>query len=187
MPEIDTARTTEAIRRLSAESSRPEAIAEVIGSPQLFAPPVFYLLSHALLAEGRPQEAMFWFYAGQLRARFDANRCADFTARQAVSVLNDRFGEPINRYAFAHLEELAEVVPRVLAWDRATPHDYDHRWINLHGMAAMQTTLDPGVPHTPQSLPAESWESLAEQTREEYWAGFCEALAAARRQAPGAD
>ena len=61
-------------------------------------------------------------------------------------------------------------VERAVAWDRATPHEYDHRWINLHGMGAF--TGGDG----PLSRPATEWDAIAERTREEYLEGLREVL-----------
>jgi hypothetical protein len=61
------------------------------------------------------------------------------------------------------------VVERVVEWDRATPHDYDHRWINLHGMGAFTGA-------TALSRPAAQWPAIAEETRGGYLRGLEEAL-----------
>ena len=49
----------------------------------------------------RPAEAAVSYYAGQLRARYDATRCTDPSAAAALGLLRDRYGEPVNRWAFA--------------------------------------------------------------------------------------
>lgn len=176
---IDTHLATETMRTLSqgSASERLAAIAKVRGNPEKYAPPVFYQLSRVLFESGERDEATFWFYAGQLRARFDANRCADPSARQAVSVLNMEFGAPINQHAFADIVKLEALITKVVEWDRNTPHDYDHRWINLHGMAAMMSALGEQNADTPAlSLPEDSWVKIAEKTRTDYLAGFQEAM-----------
>jgi len=43
-------------------------------APENYAPPVFYALSEALLVRGEKDDAAFWFYAGQIRTRFDAHK-----------------------------------------------------------------------------------------------------------------
>lgn len=165
-------------------SGTDEQIAQTVSaireSPERYAPPVFYYLSKRLFDQGDKDDAAFWYYAGQLRARFDANRCADSTARQAVSVLNERFGTPINQYTFTDLDALEALVTRVVAWDRATPHEYDHRWINLHGMEAVTDATGGGISEEPLSLPEEEWDAIAERTRVEYLEGLRQALAQLR-------
>lgn len=119
----------------SSARERQHAVA-LMSAPQRDAPPVFYALSHVMLVENKPKRAMCWFYAGQLRGRFDANRRADESARQAIGVLNNNYGMPINPYTFQHLPTLENTVAEIVACGRHTPYDYDHRWIKLHGMGA---------------------------------------------------
>ena len=177
---IDVRLANEAIAALAGgdEGERSRAIRAVEAAPQKYAPPVFYVLSSVLFAAGRKDDAAFWFYAGQLRGRFDANRCADVSARQAIAVLNDQFGPPINLYMFKDAARLQALIPKVVEWDRETPHDYDHRWINLHGMTAMIESLDaPAGKPEPLSLPRAQWDAIAEKTRTDYVEGLKQAVA----------
>jgi hypothetical protein len=161
---------------VDAEVAR--AIRAVEQAPQKYAPPVFFVLSNVLFDRGRKDDGAFWFYAGQLRARFDANRCADESARQAVSVLTEEFGPKINQYMFKDFARVEALVPKVVDWDRKTPHEYDHRWINLHGMAAMIESLDkPAGQPKPLSLPRAQWDAIADKTRADYLDGFQKARA----------
>ena len=182
--QIDTRFSGQALKDLNSRDAavRRRTIEQVQATPERYAPPVLYQLSQVLMAEGKPERAMFWFYAGQLRARFDANRCADETAGSAIGVMNQNIGPPINQYAFKNLVLLEKTIADVLAWDRRTPHDYDHRWINLHGMAAMIASMDPAQAQQELSLPESEWEAIAEQTRQDYKAGFQEALEMARKR-----
>jgi hypothetical protein len=175
---IDVVLANETIAALTSgtEAEKGRAIQAVEAAPQKYAPPVLYVLSSTLFAQGRKDDAAFWFYAGQLRGRFDANRCADVSARQAIAVLNDRFGPDINKYTFKDIPKLQALIPRVVEWDRKTPHEYDHRWINLHGMTAMIDGLDgPSGKPKALSLPRAQWEALAEKTRTDYLEGFKQA------------
>lgn len=186
---IDVQLANQAIAALQggSDAERARAIEAVLAAPQRYAPAVFYVLSQALFAQDRKDDAAFWFYAGQLRARYDANRCADVSARQAVAVLNQEYGTPINKYMFKDFAKLEALIPKVVDWDRKTPHDYDHRWINLHGMAAMIESLDStaGKPQ-PLSLPRAQWNAIAEKTRTEYVAGFRQAAAKMKERAAAA-
>jgi hypothetical protein len=179
---IDVRLANETIRALvnGTDAERQRAIDAIELAPQKYAPPVLSQLSNTLFAQGRQDDGAFWFYAGQLRGRFDANRCTDVSARQAVAVLTDELGPPINKYMFKDLPKLEALIPKVVEWDRRTPHEYDHRWINLHGMAAMIESLDPasGKPQ-PMSLPREQWDKIAEDTRSDYLKGFTPADRAA--------
>jgi hypothetical protein len=169
---IDTALARDAIAGLlDADPEVRRRVAELVElEPERVAPPVLYALSEVLLDQGRPADAAFWFYAGQLRARFDARRCTDPTAAAAVDALNERFGGPIDRFAFTDPDRLRRTVIRAVAWDRRTPRHYDHRWIALHGMSAYLGS------DGPLSVPAEEWEALAARTRAEYLEGLRTAL-----------
>lgn len=158
-------------------AQKDDEIAQIEAAPDRYAPFVFYAMSEVLFQNGNKDDAAFWFYAGQLRARFDANRCADVSARSAVSVLNQRYGTPINQYAFGNPAMLEKLIPRVVDWDRKTPHNYDPRWINLHGMNAMIAGLGNTPAATePLSLPSNQWDAIAEKTRSDYLNGFHAAL-----------
>jgi hypothetical protein len=181
--QIDTRIQSETGEILSkgTPEEKDRAIERVLAKPENYAPPIFYVLSHALFAKDRKDEAAFWFYAGQLRARFDVNRCADASASGAVSALNAMYGPLINRYSFGDLDKLEKLVPRVVEWDRKTPHNYDHRWINLHGMGAMNEALGNfKTKRDPLSRPIEEWEKIAENTRTEYYRDFQDGIALAK-------
>ena len=154
-------------------AARGKIINTILAKPENFAPPVLYVLSSVLFNNDRKDEAMFWFYAGQLRGRIDANICADKTARSAIAEMNQRLGPRINEYAFADIPKLTNTVERVLAWEEQTPCNYDRRWINLHGMAAVDAETN-----APLSAPKEQWEAIRKQTREEYRSAFHEVIAA---------
>jgi len=179
--QIDTRLANETITLLSSGTAeeRQKTITRIKARPQDYAPPVLYAMSSALFASGEKDEATFWFYAGQVRARVDASICADATARQAVSVLNRQYGAPINQHAFQDIAKLEALVPRVVEWDRKTPYNYDRRWINLHGMKAVMSgmgTQSPEASAAPLSLPREQWNDIAEKTRVDYLSGFKNAM-----------
>lgn len=180
---IDTRVAREAIDALSsgAQDRKARTIAAVTAAPEKYAPPVFYALSRALFEQDKKDEGAFWFYAGQLRARFDANRCADASARQAVSLLNREYGGPVNKHAMQDLAKLEKLVERVVDWDRRTPHQYDHRWINLHGMGAMLSAQE-GAKPAPLSLPKSDWAAIADKTRQDYLSGFRKAMERMKQQ-----
>jgi len=165
-----------------SDAEKAKTIQAIKATPAIYPPPVFYALSHVIFKEGDRVEGAFWFYVGQLRARFDANRCADVSARQAVAVLNQRYGPLINQYTFANLPILEGLVPRVLEWDKLTPHTYDHRWINIHGMGAIITGMDGDDKKSALSLPEAQWAEIKEKTRSDYLRGFQEAMAEMKKR-----
>jgi len=182
---IDTRLAKDTIAALGRgpADARARAIADIRLHPENYAPPVFYALSRVLFDEGKQDDGAFWFYAGQIRARFDARRCADSSAGSAVAALNEQFGTPINQYMFKDLPKLEALIPRVVEWDRTTPHHYDQRWINLHGMNAMMTGLEGAANDTsPLSVPESQWDALAETNRIEYLKGFRQVMANLHQQ-----
>lgn len=179
---IDTRLATQTMKELAqgTDEVRVRTIRAVMTAPQNYAPPVFYVLSSLLFEAGLKNDAAFWFYAGQLRARFDANRCNDASARSAVGTLNERYGTPINQYAFQDRDKLEALIEKVVKWDRDTAHNYDHRWINLSGMGATTSAMGNATATAPLSLPEAQWAAIAEKTRSDYLVGLREALKQAK-------
>lgn len=81
-------------------------------------PVAYYVLAGKLFEEGRKDEAVYWYYAGQLRFRVlltcHPERPAD--ADGAVfSALTESIGRPINEYAFGDTDTLVTTFNKVLA------------------------------------------------------------------------
>lgn len=187
--QIDTDKMNKALEILKkgSKEEQDKLISEIKATPQNFAPPVLYKLSNVLFDKGDKDDAAFWFYAGQLRGRFDANRCADLSSREAIAVLNMTYGAPINKYALQDIPKLTKLVEQVVEWDEKTPHSYDQRWINLHGMGAMISGLNPNETKKPiLSMPENEWDAIAAKTRKDYLNGFQAAMKELerRRQQP---
>lgn len=174
--EIEVARHNAAILLLHGTDTirKQLMIDSILLNPNYYNPPVIYALSYELFSQGKKDDATFWFYVAQLRARYDANLCLDNTAKQAVTILNSRYGPPINSYAFQNVDTLAKVVSRVVDFVRSNEENYDHRWINLHGMAAVLATTDPNSPQPELSYPRDKWADIKAKTIDDYYAGFVE-------------
>jgi hypothetical protein len=187
---IDTRQTQEMLQTLTQGSAEQQqaALERVRAAPERFQPPVLYAMSQVLFKAKLYHEAAFWFYAGQLRARFDVNRSTDPTTRQAVDALNQTYGAQINRYLFQDLDRALDLIANVVAWDRKTPYDYDPHWINLHGMQAVQAARDPqsAGPRTAASLsqPPSEWAAIAERTRAKYLKSFQDAITGMQGKLP---
>jgi len=166
------------VERLSAAD--PAAVERVLAAPERYNPAVLYALSAALFEQDRKREAAFWFYSGQLKARSDANKALDDSAHQAVSVLNERYGRPINTWAFQDRSLLRTIVERVVEADRSTARDYDPRWIAAHG-------LDAFTEDAIRFVDEAAWSDIDETTRSDYLANFNRAMDAmdARDEAAG--
>jgi len=77
--------------------------------------PAYYLFIH-----GREQEAVFWFYAAQLRFRIQAVIKGGDHA-QILAIMLGTVGPPIMNHAYQDIDRLGRTFDEVLAWDRATP------------------------------------------------------------------
>ncbi len=150
-------------------SQKNSLIIKIKARPEKYAPPVFYILSDILFKTDK-KEAMFWFYSGQLRARYDANRCTDVSASAAIGSLNYSFGLQINQYAFKNLDQLKTTIEEVIKFDQKTPHKYDQKWINFHGMAAFNKK------NKMTSKPRSEWEAIEQKTRDDYLIDFQNAI-----------
>jgi hypothetical protein len=176
--EIDIARHSRAIELLSGadEKDKQQVIDSILLFPNRYNPPVLYALSRELFQKEKKKEAMYWFYLAQLRARYDANRCADSSAQQGVMVLNFEYGPVINVYAFENIDLLKTTVERVIEFVRTNDEDYDQRWLNLHGMWAVTASLGDSTEVGELSLPREQWKEIKAKTINDYQAGFQKAL-----------
>lgn len=154
-------------------AEKNQAIATVLAKPDRYPPPVLYCTSKALMDQGKKDQAVFWFCAGQLRCRYDAARCADVSARAATGALNMQFSPFIVPYLREIKPKIETIVQQVVEWDRKTPYNYDHRWINLHGLAALSFPGEKtSTTSQPLSLPQSEWGAIREKTRVsfvEYW------------------
>lgn len=145
------------------------AMGRVTQNPGAYNPAVLYALADALFRSGRKDDALYWFYLGQLRARSDANKALDISARQAVSVLNQRYGPQINQYSFKDTARLRMTVSKVLAADQSIPRNYDARWIALHGLDAFGSGKV-------KFAPRNQWKAINASTRQKYGKDFKSAM-----------
>jgi hypothetical protein len=165
---IDTQASLAALEAI--EKKQKAAIGQIRNNPGSYQPPVLYALADYLFRAGEKDEAMYFFYLGQLRARSDANKSLDPSAAAGVDQLNEAVGPPINTHAFQDIPRLKEVVERVVSDDAKLPRDYDPRWIALHGADAYL-----GAPLRFQS--SSEWSATNTKTRQNYLREFRELVA----------
>lgn len=172
--EIEVAKHNKAIEHLHGDDQKlkQQAISSVLQNPNDYNPPVLYALSRELFLQDKKDEAAYWFYVAQLRARYDANRCADKSATQAVSVLNGEYGPDINKHAFANHDFLQSTVEEVVAFVNTNEENYDHRWLNLHGMGVFLNEKGKAL-----SKPQEEWAAIKSKTVDDYYNAFIDYLA----------
>lgn len=91
------------------------------------APYAYVQLAMDLGKRGLNDEAVFWFYVGQLRWRFDLSARPDQKKDEGPALfgsLMDVVGGPVNRYAFGDIPKLVATWDAVLAWDAAHDNGY---------------------------------------------------------------
>jgi hypothetical protein len=91
-------------------------------------PSFYYILASRLYAANRKDEAVFWFYAGQLRYRIRLACHPDLapdTEPALFGSLQETVGRPVNEYGFGDLTALPTTLERVLAWDAASRNGFE--------------------------------------------------------------
>lgn len=78
-------------------------------------------------AEAKRDDAVFWFYVGQLRFRFHLAAHPDLDPSDDPALFGammDSVGEPINTYAGGDPVRMQQQIDRVLAWDAKKPNGF---------------------------------------------------------------
>ena len=87
-------------------------------------PTALYAYAARLFQEGKKDDAVFWFYAGQLRYRYLIAANPEIPEDQdpaLMASLNDNLGQAINEWAGAHPVVWVKAMDRALEWDES--HD----------------------------------------------------------------
>jgi len=87
-------------------------------------PAAYYALAKRLFEQGERDEAVFWFYAGQIRYRayLIGNPKLPPDGDPALfASLSEVVGRPLNVYAFGDIASLTKTLDRVLVWDGSHP------------------------------------------------------------------
>src|SRR4029077_11267208 len=87
-------------------------------------PAYLMLMAPNMQQLGQPEDAVFWFLAGQLRMRYVLAVSPDETRSQVFASLLAGLGMMIYAPFENDMGRLAPIVDRVLAWDKATPVDF---------------------------------------------------------------
>lgn len=124
-------------------------------------PASYYLYAGRLFREGNKDDAVFWFYAGQLRYRFHlkANPKLEPSGDPALfSSLSATLGQTINEYAGGNVKNWIKAIDRALKWDADTSNRFTSKTkfasIYEENRAGLKTMRD-------------QWESQADQIREQ--------------------
>jgi len=90
-------------------------------------PSAYYLFAARLFSEGKKDEAVFWFYVGQLRYRvyLSATPSLDPSGDPALfASLNATAGKAINEYAGGDVKMWTAQMDRALRWDDQHPNGF---------------------------------------------------------------
>ena len=180
--EVNVTKDNAAIKFLAKHSfdENKPLIDTILKHPNDYNPTVLYVLSRVLFNNEQKDEASFWFYVAQLRSRYDFNRCNDQSCSGTVAQLTAIFGPDINQYAIPQTDFLEKTIDRVVDFVQNNKENYDQRWINLDGMAVMQTSL--GGKNTPEmSKPEKDWPAIKSETIKTYYSDFKEYLASKKK------
>ena len=175
--EIDTTREMQAISTfMKGTDEQKERLAETIQEhPERYAPAVFFHLSRYLFEQEEEDDALFWLYAARIRTWYDIKRCTDRSVGDSVEVLNGQLPPLLRLIQFEDLANAKSLMKKAIAWDRKTPHEYDPRWIALHGIKASLPQAADGK-ESSLTVPEEQWKDLAEKHRKEYHKDWLESL-----------
>lgn len=181
---IDTKPTIAVMQKLRGTSAHENdaLVDQIVKNPGNYMPPALFALADLFYRQGDIGNSIFWFNAARLRGFFDATLCTDISARSAIPALVQQIPRDLIKRQFDDIQQLKSIIDRVLKWDEATPYNYDHRWISLHGMKAINTGLGNADQNGPLTVPRESWDDLAKQNRAQYRKDFDAAIDAVQKQ-----
>lgn len=90
-------------------------------------PAAYYILANKLFYSGEKDEAVFWFYAGQLRYRVHL-ACSPDQGKSGDAALFGSFseviGRPLNEYAFGDVGEAVKTIDAALKWDASNKNGF---------------------------------------------------------------
>jgi hypothetical protein len=132
----------------AAADTASQSVPQLIENIERKHPVTFYVLAKRLFEGEQKDEAVFWFYAGQIRYRayLKHNPRLDPSGEPALfASLSEVIGRPINEYAFGHLPSLAAAIDRALAWDAAHADPYAPKGAGreevVNGLRAMKAQV----------------------------------------------
>jgi len=178
--EIDTKPTASVMQQLekTAGHENDALVQQIEKDAGNYTPPVLFELAALLYRQGNLDDAIFWFNAARLRTVYDAMRSTDKSAGGALDMLVAKLiPNDLRKAQFNDCDQFRRILDRVIQWDEATPSHYDCRWIALYGLRAIQNSLGNTPDTGPLTVPRETWEVLAKQSRDEYRKGVSKAIA----------
>lgn len=141
----------------------PELMAKANNSP----PAYLFELARRLWPDDKPA-ALEWYAVGMARARYDAMRCVDPTARQGIDFL-PMIAPEVMEGIKANRKEFGEAGQRALARQDLFVDTPSPQWICTQGMAAINAAIQ-GKPLSEQNYfrPIAEWAAIRSEIRREF-------------------
>lgn len=114
-----------------------EALASFRAAPQCHHWVTFYFAAEKMFAAGARDEAVRWFYVGQLRGRTVAALDSG-ASRSVVDALQHLIGQPLNEYAGGDRAGMVAAIDWAGAWDREHP-------LRLESVRGLGNSIDWGA------------------------------------------
>ena len=148
---IDLRPMNETLQRLETSGQRNTAAREVLKNPTGQIPQVLYAVANVMSGD-RPEQAIFWYHVGRVRAVYDAFRCKDETSRNVIPLLGRSLSIELRRSQYYQRDQLVGIARKAIDWDAKNPRQYDQRWICLYGRVAQTSAgTDPAEVQRPES------------------------------------
>lgn len=130
----------------SASENGANEMADMIANAHTLHPAEIYQIAARLVqVEGREDEAVKWFYIGQLRYRFHL-RATQPPPHSNESVLfaalSETVGQPVNQYAFGDVDGLSTQIEEALTWDTAHDNRLTSKSRYPEALAAVRSELE---------------------------------------------
>lgn len=168
--------------RTGVPTENADLAAQVTRASGHYSPPVLFALAEWYYKRGQIDDALFWLNAAGLRGLFDAKICTDTSAQSAIAELSQTMPPDLFRQQWQDPARIKRIVDRVIDWDTKTTADYDHRWISLHGLKAVNSGLGLSIAPGALTLPQAQWHDIGEKNRQNYRADMYRYAAGDRRQ-----
>ena len=92
-------------------------------------PADYYILAARLFQTDKKEDAVFWFYAGQLRWRMRLDCFGSEPGGESAlfGAMNQQVGTLINEYAGGYPGKWVETIHRVVEWDTSEPSEFEDK------------------------------------------------------------
>jgi hypothetical protein len=162
---INLAPMGELVKRLNTQGQRNTAAREVTRDAATAMPPVLYATA-SVLSGDRPEQAIFWYHVGRIRAVYDALRCRDASVRGFVTLMGQNLlSVELRRSQYYQRDHLVPVAREAVEWDLQNPRNYDQRWVCLYGKVAHSS---PGADAAEVQVPESEWPEILKRVHDSH-------------------